>query len=325
MASLEEALRVRRQRPFTSTFFFNGKSKEMFIFLFGGEHWKNERYTGLTYRTDFDFTRVLPPLEEIKERREAIWKLNNLEFDNEDDRKKLWSEVNSRPVIEESLWNISKWGVHDLRDIHVRYGYTSLEGETYLKVMFMGMYAIPYVLLMELTSIGIQYDLYWVNETSREYGCVSTTTRETSAFHESHGKASSLELFYQTVFEHDLSEIYDTRQVALEARDAFTRTKEALDEWLIHHPREEWEDHKARIYQLNDNLRENFTKIDTLLDYIDAGHVATRNHLWDLDLAIANLMKELNREGGDYGYVYHHLRTYLRYGFETTEKVLTAV
>lgn len=323
MATLEEVKETRRERPLTATFFFTGKSKEMFIFLFGQDRWKDEKYVDITWRTDFDFDRALPMPEEIRERRNLIALIEHSNLHSEEQKIKLWNESLQKPQATASQWSLSKWGVNDTREIHVRYGHVKCGEEIYLKVMFLGLYALPFSFMMEMEEIGIQYDLYWVNEITREYGGYSTKGSPDSDLHESRGiHDQSLDSIYNIIFDCDLSDIYSCQEAALDFRKLLHQTEESLKEFLVRHPLKEWEDNRARIFFVKQPLREAYANVDKVTDYLDQRTVLNRQDLWAAELAIHKLLLELEKEDGDRGYVYYNLLNLIRYGLEVTQKVL---
>lgn len=323
MATLEEVQAKRRERPLTATFFFTGKSKEMFIFLFGQERWKNEECVDITWRTDFDFDRALPMPEEIRERRNTLALIEHSNLHSEEQKIKLWKESVEKPRASATMWALSKWGVNDTRDVHVRFGHVKCGEEIYLKVMFMGMCALPFSFMMEIEEIGIQYDLYWVDEVTFEYGGYSSKNSPESDLHHSRGiHDQSLESVYKIIFDHDLSDIYSDREAALDFRKLLHETEESLKEFLVRHPLKEWEDNRARIFFVKQPLREAYTAVDKVIDYLDQRTIINRRELWAAELAIHKLLLELEKEDGDRGYVYYNLLNLIRYGLEVTQKVL---
>ena len=323
MATLEEVQVKRRERPLTATFFFTGKSKEMFIFLFGQDRWKNEEYVDITWRSDFDFDRALPMPEEIRERRNIIALIEHGNLHTEEQKVKLWNELMQKPRASASQWTLSKWGVNDTRDIHVRFGHVKCGEEIYLKVMFLGLHALPFSFMMEMEEIGIQYDLYWVNELTQEYGGYSSKGSPESDLHQSRGlHDQSLDSVYNIIFDHDLSDIYSDREAALDFRKLLHETEESLKEFLVRHPLKEWEDNRARIFFVKQPLREAYTAVDKVIDYLDQRMVMSRQELWAAELAIHKLLLELEKEDGDRGFVYYQLLNLIRYGLEVTQKVL---
>lgn len=324
MATLEKVGYSRRNNPLTLSLFFRGKDREVFSMLYGESRWVNDRLLGLSRATHFDFERAVPMPHEVKERHEKILTLIQGEM-SKAKVEELWRLTSDNNVSTTTVWTMAKWGVGDVNDIHVRYRNLQPEpdGEIYLQITFMGLITLPFALLCELDSVGLKYDMIWINDIEKTYGNYSTPNNDDSYFNADKGKVYDLEQAYLLTYDVEVVDHVEGKLGLIWVRDLFTALDEQLKTFLQKHPEKEWRDDRARIFFIDEELQRDCVVLDQLITYVQARNDFLREEIWQGELAGNRLIKKLfESEVKDFGFIYYRLRQLVDYGLAETEAQL---
>ena len=323
MATLEEVVYSRRNNPLTLSLFFKGKDRDVFTMLFGEKRWLENQWLNMSRATHFDFDRVLPMPYEIKERRERMLALLQGELD-EQAVKEFWRLELEGKYPSATVWTVAKWGVADTRDVHVRFMTRKPEdGNEYLQLTFMGLINLPFALFAELDQIGIKYDAIWINDVEKSYGDHSSPDNNDSYYSDMHGRVYDLDQAYKLIYDVDVVDYVDAKPGLLWVRDLLVTADNALKDFLIQHPVNEWDDGNARIFFFADESRRDYCTIEKLLYAVISRNDFLREEIWEAELAANRVCSKLSAgDVKDIGFNYYNIRRLVDWGLDETAKQL---
>lgn len=322
MKMTEQVRRKRKNNPITFSFFFKDKSADMFRFLYCDKTVSN-RYPDISIATTFDFERLAPMPNKVIERRNAMRNLAARGIKEDDYTEEDWENVMGEKVPSSKAWNLSRWGIQDPIDAHVRYSYRKAhDGELYLQFIFTGFVTVPFSMLIELQLLGFEFDFYWLNDLTYEHDDYSTSGNGESVFNANLGLAYDFGAVHKLIYDGDDGTDIGLDQTLVDVHEMMVNARSSLNEFLVKHPLPEWEDNRARLFFIHPPERRQYQIVEKLIRSLETRNYFTREELWEADLAMTTAIKRLYDPDSDRGYIYYSIDNLIRWGLETTVRVL---
>ena len=317
MSTLGEVTSIRYTNPVTLSLYFTGKDREVFAFLYGEARWLKDEFINVSRAAHFDFDRIATLPQYIAERRDRMKQLLQGEMDDAKVREYWELELDDR-VPSSTAWNLSKWGVPDPREIHVRFTNTTpQDDEVYLQVTFMGLMNLPYALFTELDGVGLKYDAIWINDLDKTWDTYSSQDDCSTYYSTKMGLIHDLDTAYQAVFGVDIVDIVDLKQGILWIHRLLVTADNYLHEFLAKRPITEWDDGNARIFKVDPEQTKDYAAIEKLVYYIDSRNDFVRSDIWAGELAAARMAQRLVEQSNhDVGMTYYSFRRLVDWGLE---------